>query len=85
MNTLAEVAVDKEGNQVELNKWIEDEHTGAKTMYTRVRSIPFCSSHTFDRNMECTKCPYVFRGFRAHLHIRKADGIYDRKTDKKIA
>lgn len=85
MNTLAEVAVDKEGNQVELNKLIVDEHTGERIMYTRLRSIPFCSSHSFDRNMECAKCPYVFRGFRAHLHIRKADGIYDRMTNKKIA
>lgn len=85
MNTLADVAVDKEGNPIELNKWIVDEDADSKTMYTRVRSIPFCSSHSFDKNMECAKCPYVFRGFRAHLHIRKADGIYDRKSNKKIA
>lgn len=93
MNTLAEVAVDKHGNQVELNKWVDevliDDETGeeivtGQVMYTKAKSIPFCATHTFDKNHECTKCPYIFTGFRGHMHVQKQDGIYNRQTGKKI-
>jgi len=68
-----------------LDQWQTDESTGAKIMYTRLQAIPFCQTHTFDKNHECTKCPYVFTGFKANKHLQKADGIYDRRTGKKIA
>lgn len=84
MNTLAEVAVDKNGNQVELGKWMNEED-GSRVMYTKAQNITFCASHTFDKNHECTKCPYIFMGFRGHMHVQKEDGIYDRKSGKKIA
>lgn len=85
MNTLADVLVDDKGNPIKLNEWQVDEDTGEKTMYTRVQTIPFCDSHVFDRNHECTKCPYIFTGFKSHEHIQKADGIYNRQTGKKVA
>ncbi len=71
--------------EVELNKWLTDKDTGAKLMYSRLQDIPFCKSHKFNKMHECTKCPYVFVGFKSHKHIQKADGIYDRLTNKKIA
>lgn len=68
-----------------LNEWIVDEDTGRKTMYTRLQSIPICTKHAFNREHACGKCPYVFIGFRGHLHVQREDGIYSRKTGKKIA
>lgn len=92
MNTLSEVAVDKYGNQVQLGSWIDEvtiddngEERRERVMYTKVQSIPFCATHTFDKKHECTKCPYIFMGFRAHMHVQKQDGIYNRRTGKKIA
>ena len=84
MSTKNETAKDNEGNEVELNEWKVNERTGEKVMYTRLQDIPFCKTHIFNRKHECTKCPFVFMGFRANLHIQKDDGIYDRKTNKKI-
>jgi hypothetical protein len=75
---------DNEGNEHKANEWIVDESTGEKVMYSRVQSIPICTDHVFDKKHECTKCPYMFTGFRANKHIQKADGIYDRSTDQKI-
>ena len=77
-------SIDKK-EEVELDKWIVDESTGTKTMYSRLQNIPICKEHKFDREHECTKCPYVFTGFIAHKHIQKADGIYERTTGRKIA
>jgi hypothetical protein len=74
----------KEKVDVELNQWIVDESTGAKVMYSRLQDVPFCSEHQFNKQHECQKCPFVFMGFRANKHIHKDDGIYDRKTGKKI-
>lgn len=54
-------------------------------MYSRLRTIKFCKTHRFDKNHECTRCPYVFTGFQANKHIQKAKGIYDRKTGDKLA
>ena len=71
--------------EVPLNEWVTDENTGQKTMYTRLQSIPICTEHAFDREHACGKCPYVFVGFRANMHVQRADGIYNRKTGKKIA
>ena len=82
---LEEVAVDKDGNKVDLNKWKVDEQTGEKAMFVRLRNVPFCKTHQFNKAHECNKCPYMFTGFRANLHIQKADGIYDRKSNKKLA
>lgn len=73
-----------ETEEVELDKWIVDERTGEKSMYTRVQDIQFCTDHTFNSAHECVKCPYVFVGFRSNLHIQKDNGIYERRTLKKI-
>lgn len=80
------VAVSNDGSQeVKLNEWVSDEDTGEKVMYTRVQDIQFCTHHTFNKAHECVKCPYVFVGFRANLHLQKDDGIYERRTLRKIA
>lgn len=76
------IVVDNE--EIPLNEWMTDEDTGRKTMYTRLQSIPMCEVHQFNKNHECQKCPKVFTGFRSHLHIQKDEGIYDRRTGKKI-
>lgn len=70
--------------EIELNEWMTDEGTGRKTMYTRLQSIPMCEVHDFNINHECNKCPKVFMGFKSHLHIQKHDGIYDRRSGRKI-
>lgn len=81
-----DTAVSKDGSQeIELNKWHVDESTGEKTMYTRLQTIDICKAHSFNTRHECTRCPYVFTGFRANLHIQQSDGIYERSTGKKIA
>lgn len=85
MNQLQEVLVDDKGNSIKLGEWQVDEDTGVKSMYTRVQTIPFCTHHEFDKNHECAKCPYKFMGFKSHLHIQKADGIYERQTGKRLA
>lgn len=85
MSDTVVVGTGEEVQEIPLNEWIEDESTGRKTMYTRLQSIPICTTHAFDREHACGKCPYVFTGFRAHLHVQREDGIYSRKTGKKIA
>ena len=78
------VKSEDEKEEVPLNEWLTDERTGQKVMYTRLQDIPFCKSHLFNKEHECTKCPYVFVGFRANLHIQKGDCIYERNTNKKL-
>lgn len=84
MSDTAVVQQDGQDVELPLNEWMTDESTGRKTMYTRLQSIPICTEHAFDREHACGKCPYVFVGFRAHLHVQRGDGIYNRKTGKKI-
>lgn len=65
--------------EVPLNQWVEDER-GAKTMYTREKPINFCTDHhQFNVLHECNKCPFIFVGFRANMHIQTEDGIFERK------
>lgn len=81
---LADVAVVKgeDGSEVELNTWFDEE--GKQTMYVRPQEVPFCQEHTFNKQHECTKCPYIFTGFRGHMHIQKDNGIYERASMKRI-
>lgn len=71
--------------EVPLDEWVSDENTGAKVMYLRPQNIPFCETHIFNKDHECTKCPFVYVGFRANLHLQRQDGIYERQTNKKLA
>lgn len=82
---MSKTVADNEGKEYPEGEWIEDESTGERTMYTRLQSIPICKQHTFNKQNECGKCPYVFVGFRSHVHIHKADGIYRRDTGVKVA
>lgn len=84
---------DNDGNEYPEGKWI-DVPTGKKdedgnditerVQLFKTRPVHICEQHRFDKNHECTKCPYVFTGFRANLHIQKDNGIYWRATGKKI-
>lgn len=85
MNQLKDVLVNDKGEEIDLDKWYEDANTGERIMYSRPQTIGICSTHAFDKRHECSRCPYVFTGFRGHLHIQKEDGIYERQTGKKIA
>ena len=77
---------DKEGNEYETDKWIEvgEGEETEKVMFLKSQPVSFCKVHKFNKEHECTKCPFIFRGFKAHLHIQKDDGIYDRESGKKI-
>lgn len=70
--------------EVPLNEFIVDEETNERTMYTKAQTIPICQNHHFDAEHRCGRCPYMFLGFKSHLHIQREDGIYDRKTNKRI-
>lgn len=74
-----------DATNIQLNQWYVDEDTQERFMYTRLQTIPICKTHEFDKSHACIKCPYVFMGFRGNLHIQKADGIYRRKDNKRIA
>ena len=75
----------EDGREIVLDEWQVDGDTGNKFMYSRLQNVNFCQNHMFDKGHKCTRCPYVFIGFRSHLHLQKDDGIYERKTGKKIA
>ena len=72
-----ETTISKDGEEVLLDKWIEE--NGTKTMYTREKEINFCTKHQFNSKHECNKCPFVFVGFRSHIHVQNEDGIFERK------
>lgn len=65
--------------EVPLDTWIEE--NGAPVMYTREKVINFCvdGNHQLNSNHECNRCPFVFTGFRANMHIQTQDGIFERK------
>lgn len=72
-----------DGKEVHLDTWIEEE--GQKVMYSRERPVNICNpSHKFDSNHECTRCPYVFVGFRSNIHIQTEDGIFERKPSHQL-
>ena len=69
--------------EIPLNEWIDDPETGERTMYTREVDVNICENHQFNKQHECEKCPFVFTGFRANMHIQTDDGIFVRKPGHK--
>jgi len=81
-NKSPETAKSNDGKtEVPLNTWLPDDDGLGRVMYTRETPVNFCpDKHQFNRKFECEKCPFVFVGFRANMHIFKDDAIFERKS-----
>jgi len=73
----------KEEHSVPLDQWTTDPADGGRVMYTRLKTIPICKNHYFNKQHECNRCPFIFVGFRANMHIQTEDGIFERKSGNK--
>ncbi len=72
-----------EEKEIPLDVWTKDPADDSRVMYTRVKDVDLCKEHIFNKNHECTRCPFVFVGFRANMHIQNG-GIFERKPGNKL-
>lgn len=74
-----------DGNdEVVLDTWTVDPKDGKKVMYSKLSTVEFCETHQFNKQHRCERCPYMFIGFRANMHIQTADGIFERKPGNEL-